>query len=186
MSPLQDRLRHPRPPAGTTSRQQKRAVDGAGAAGNSTPYSRIGKRHQLASHQSQKAPTAAPAAIAMTPLSVSPRPAPSWALRSGTISGLAISGQPEIPAYDQRPIPGGKVVIEAKRYKNTVGASAVRDLFGTVHNEGASNGIPVTTSGYGKAAFQFANNKPLELIDGSGLLYLLRTCGPRCDNQGAG
>ena len=32
----------------------------------------------------------------------------------------------------------------------------------------------MTTSGYGKATFQFANNKPLELIDGSGLLYLLR------------
>ena len=41
-------------------------------------------------------------------------------------------------AYDPRPVLGGKVVIQAKRYKNTVGVSAVRDLFGTVHNEGAS------------------------------------------------
>ena len=31
-------------------------------------------------------------------------------------------------AYDPRPILGGKVVIQAKRYKNTVGVSAVRDL----------------------------------------------------------
>ena len=29
-------------------------------------------------------------------------------------------------AYDTRPIFGGKVVIQAKRYKNTVGVSAVR------------------------------------------------------------
>ena len=29
-------------------------------------------------------------------------------------------------AYDTRPILGGKVVIQAKRYKNTVGVSAVR------------------------------------------------------------
>jgi restriction system protein len=35
-------------------------------------------------------------------------------------------------AYDPRPIFGGKVVIQAKRYKHTVGVSAVRDLFGTL------------------------------------------------------
>jgi restriction system protein len=44
-------------------------------------------------------------------------------------------------AFDPRPIFGGKVVIQAKRYKNTVGVSAVRDLYGTVQNEGASKGI---------------------------------------------
>lgn len=77
-------------------------------------------------------------------------------------------------AWDTRPIMGGKVVIQAKRYGGTVGVSAVRDLFGTVHNEGASKGILVTTSGYGKASFEFAEGKPLELLDGSNLLYLLR------------
>jgi restriction system protein len=76
-------------------------------------------------------------------------------------------------AYDPRPIFGGKVVIQAKRYKHTVGVSAVRDLFGTLQNEGASKGILVTTSGYGKAAFEFAEGKPLELLSGSNLLYLL-------------
>ncbi|HUI22416.1 MAG TPA: restriction endonuclease [Methylocella sp.] len=77
-------------------------------------------------------------------------------------------------AFDSRPILGGKVVIQAKRYKNTVGVSSVRDLFGTMHNEGASKGILVTTSGYGKAAYDFANGKPIELITGSNLLYLLK------------
>jgi restriction system protein len=76
-------------------------------------------------------------------------------------------------AYDPRPILGGKVVIQAKRYKHTVGVSAVRDLFGTMQNEGASKGILVTTSGYGKAAFEFAEGKPIELLSGSNLLYLL-------------
>jgi restriction system protein len=76
-------------------------------------------------------------------------------------------------AYDPRPIFGGKVVIQAKRYKNTVGVAAVRDLFGTVHNEGASKGILVATSGYGSASFEFAAGKPLELLDGANLLYLL-------------
>lgn len=76
-------------------------------------------------------------------------------------------------AYDPRPIFGGKVVIQAKRYKNTVGVSSVRDLFGTVQNEGASKGILVTTSGFGGASFEFAQGKPLELLDGANLLYLL-------------
>lgn len=76
-------------------------------------------------------------------------------------------------AFDPRPIFGGKVVIQAKRYKHTVGVSAVRDLYGTLQNEGASKGILVTTSGYGQASFDFAAGKPIELIDGSNLLYLL-------------
>jgi restriction system protein len=62
---------------------------------------------------------------------------------------------------------------QAKRYKNTVGVSAVRDLFGTLQNEGASKRILVATSGYGTASFDFAQNKPIELIDGANLLYLL-------------
>src|SRR5437867_7533810 len=77
-------------------------------------------------------------------------------------------------AYDAIPIFGGRVVIQAKRYKHTVGVSAVRDLFGTVQNEGASKGILVTTSGYGKASFEFADGKPLELLSGSNLMYLLK------------
>jgi restriction system protein len=77
-------------------------------------------------------------------------------------------------AFDNRPVFGGKVVIQAKRYKNTVPVSAVRDLFGTVHNEGASKGILVTTSGFGKASFEFAKDKPLELLSGTNLLYLLQ------------
>jgi restriction system protein len=76
-------------------------------------------------------------------------------------------------AWDMRPIVGGKVIVQAKRYKNTVGVSAVRDLYGTVLNEGAAKGILVTTSGYGKSAFDFAKNKPLELLPGTQLLFLL-------------
>jgi restriction system protein len=68
-------------------------------------------------------------------------------------------------AFDPRPVFGGKVVIQAKRYRNTVGVSAVRDLFGTMQNDGTTKGVLVTTSGYGKAAFEFAKVKPLELLD---------------------
>jgi restriction system protein len=76
-------------------------------------------------------------------------------------------------AWNMDPILGGKVVIQAKRYRHTVGVTAVRDLFGTVHNEGATKGILVSTSGYGKSSYEFITNKPLELITGGQLLYLL-------------
>ena len=80
-------------------------------------------------------------------------------------------------AFDIRPVLGGKVVIQAKRYKNTVGVSAVRDLYGTMLNEGANKGILVATSGYGPDAYEFSKDKPIELIDGGGLLYLLDQVG---------
>lgn len=82
-------------------------------------------------------------------------------------------------AFDTRPIVGGKIVIQAKRYKNTVGVSAVRDLYGTMLNEGASKGLLVCTSGYGPDAFSFAKDKPIELIDGGALLYMLKDVGVR-------
>lgn len=77
-------------------------------------------------------------------------------------------------AFDTRPVLGGKVVIQAKRYRDTVGVSAVRDLYGTMLNEGANKGILVCTSGYGPDAYNFSKDKPIELVDGGGLLYLLR------------
>ena len=80
-------------------------------------------------------------------------------------------------AFDPDPIRGGKIVIQAKRYTNIVGVSAVRDLYGTVLNEGATKGILVTTSDYGSDSFNFAKDKPLSLINGGNLLYLLEKHG---------
>ena len=86
-------------------------------------------------------------------------------------------GGVDVVAFDARPVLGGRVVIQAKRYRHTVGVAAVRDLYGTMINEGANKGILVTTSGYGPDAFEFAKDKPIELIQGSGLLYLLDQVG---------
>ena len=80
-------------------------------------------------------------------------------------------------AFDPDPIRGGKIVIQAKRYTNTVGVSAVRDLYGTVLNEGATKGILVTTADYGPDAYEFAKGKPLTLLNGSNLLHLLEKHG---------
>ena len=80
-------------------------------------------------------------------------------------------------AFDPDPIRGGKIVIQAKRYTNTVGVSAVRDLYGTVLNEGATKGILVTTSDYGSDSYNFSKDKPLTLLNGSNLLHLLEKHG---------
>ncbi len=80
-------------------------------------------------------------------------------------------------AFDPDPIRGGKTVIQAKRYTNTVGVEAVRDLYGTVINEGAGKGILVTTSDYGPDAYQFAKGKPIVLLNGGNLLHLLEKHG---------
>jgi restriction system protein len=82
-------------------------------------------------------------------------------------------------AFDPDPIRGGKIVIQAKRYTNTVGVSAVRDLYGTVINEGATKGILITTSDYGPDAHDFAKGKPLTLLNGANLLHLLEKHGQR-------
>jgi restriction system protein len=75
-------------------------------------------------------------------------------------------------AYDPHPISGGKFIVQAKLYTRTVQPTHVRDLWGTVQHEGATKGIMITTSGYGPDSYKFAGGKPLNLIDGSGLLSL--------------
>ncbi len=90
------------------------------------------------------------------------------ASRDGGVDAIAI---------DSDPIRGGRIVIQAKRYTNIVGVSAVRDLFGTTVNEGAIKGILVTTSDYGPDAYEFAKDKPLTLLNGNELLYLLERHG---------
>ena len=81
--------------------------------------------------------------------------------------------------FDPDPIRGGKYVVQAKRYTRTVDVAAVRDLYGTVVNEGANRGILVTTASYGPDAYEFAKDKPISLIDGPNLLALLMKHGRR-------
>lgn len=80
-------------------------------------------------------------------------------------------------AFDPDHIRGGKIVIQAKCYTNVVGVSAVRDLYGTVMNEGAIKGILITTSDYGADSYEFANGKPITLLTGANLLSMLESHG---------
>ena len=93
------------------------------------------------------------------------------------ITQASRDGGVDAVAFDPDPIRGGKMVIQAKRYTNTVSVSAVRDLWGTVMNEGAMKGLLVTTSDFGADSYDFAKDKPITLINGSNLLYLLEKHG---------
>ncbi|CAM3870003.1 restriction endonuclease [Mesobacillus thioparans] len=93
------------------------------------------------------------------------------------ITRASKDGGVDAVAFDPDPIRGGKIVIQAKRYTNVVGVSAVRDLYGTVMNEGATKGILVSTADYGPDAYSFAKDKPLTLLNGNNLLHLLHKHG---------
>ena len=93
------------------------------------------------------------------------------------ITQASRDGGVDAVAFDPDPIRGGKIVIQAKRYTNVVGVSAVRDLYGTVLNEGATKGILVTTANYGSDAYKFAQGKPLTLMNGANLLALMQKHG---------
>jgi restriction system protein len=80
-------------------------------------------------------------------------------------------------AFDPDPIRGGKFVIQAKRYNMVVPVSAVRDLYGTMIAEGATKGILVTTSYYGRDSREFAKDKPITLIDGENLVHMFQKHG---------
>jgi len=80
---------------------------------------------------------------------------------------------------DPDPLKGGKIVVQAKRYRKAVGVAAVRELYGPMQNERAGRGILVTTAHYGKAAHDFVRDKEITLIDGAGLLHLLQNHGHR-------
>ncbi|MFI6981380.1 restriction endonuclease [Embleya sp. NPDC050154] len=85
----------------------------------------------------------------------------------------------DVVAVDPDPIRGGKIVVQVKRYRNTVPPTAVRDLAGTVQHHGANKGLLVTTSGFGPGSHEFIRNKPLGLVTGPELVGLLAQHGLR-------
>jgi restriction system protein len=80
-------------------------------------------------------------------------------------------------AYKRDPVAPMKIAVQAKLYTKTVQPAHVRDLYGTMQHEGATLGILITTSGYGPGSEEFANGKPLHLIDGTGLLSICQEHG---------
>jgi len=89
----------------------------------------------------------------------------------------AADGGIDMIAIKHDAIVGGKYIIQCKRFSGSIGNSFIRDLFGVVHSESANKGILITNSFFTREAQRFAENKPLELIDGGKLYELLSRHG---------
>lgn len=79
----------------------------------------------------------------------------------------------DIIAIHSQPMLAGKYIIQCKDWKSNVGVAVVRELYGVVNAEGANKGILITSSAFTKGAEEFAQGKPIELIDGEQLERLI-------------
>ncbi|MFI8459749.1 restriction endonuclease [Kitasatospora sp. NPDC085464] len=87
-------------------------------------------------------------------------------------------GGVDVRGIDTDPFRGGNVIVQVKRYRDTVPPSAVRDLYGTLrHDEAATKAVLVTTSKFGPSAHQFVTGKAVTLINGAELVGLLKHHG---------
>lgn len=83
----------------------------------------------------------------------------------------------DLIAYNYEPVLSGKYIIQCKCYSGSVGEPIIRDLYGVITSERANKGILMTTGYFTKSAIAFAEDKPIELIDGKQLDTLLKKHG---------
>jgi hypothetical protein len=89
----------------------------------------------------------------------------------------ASDGGVDVIAISEEIITGGKYIIQCKRLASNVGEPIIRDLFGALHHNQASKAILITNSDFTNNAKKFAEDKPIELIDGEKLALLLKKFG---------
>ena len=67
-----------------------------------------------------------------------------------------------------------KWIVQCKRYNGSVGEPVVRDLYGAMGHEGAQRAYLVTTGSFTTQAIDWAEGKPILLIDGPALVKLIK------------
>lgn len=67
---------------------------------------------------------------------------------------------------------GRKAIVQCKRYTRPIGPDIVRELFGTLVHERVHHAFLVTTAEISDAAREWANDKPMTLIDGPTLVRI--------------
>jgi restriction system protein len=76
--------------------------------------------------------------------------------------------------------PNGKqAIVQCKRYRKTVGPEIVRELYGTLIHERVAHAFLVTTADVSDAAREWAQGKPMTLIDGRALAEIAAKLGNR-------
>ncbi|MCB8965960.1 MAG: restriction endonuclease [Ardenticatenaceae bacterium] len=64
---------------------------------------------------------------------------------------------------------GRRAIVQCKRYRSTIGPEIVRELYGTLIHEEAVHAFLVTTADISESAREWAQGKPITLIDGTAL-----------------
>ena len=67
---------------------------------------------------------------------------------------------------------GRRAIVQCKRYRDTVGAEVVRELYGTLIHEQVAHAFLVTTADISESAREWARGKPMTLIDGGTLVAI--------------
>lgn len=78
----------------------------------------------------------------------------------------------DLIAYNSQTFISGKYIVQCKRYSGSVEEPVIRDLYGVVMSENANKGILITTGTFTSSAINFANGKPIELIDRDKLIQI--------------
>jgi restriction system protein len=69
---------------------------------------------------------------------------------------------------------GERTLVQCKNWKSSkLGVTSLRELFGVMTAEGATAGIIVCSGEYTNEAREFANGKPITLVDGPALSRLI-------------
>ncbi len=74
---------------------------------------------------------------------------------------------------------GKRAIVQCKRYRHTVGSDIVRELYGTLIHERAAHAFLVTTAEISDAAREWAQYKPLTLIDGETMAAIANALSQR-------
>ena len=67
---------------------------------------------------------------------------------------------------------GKRAIVQCKRYQNTIEPKIVRELYGTLIHEQVAHAFLVTTADISDAAREWAQFKPITLIDGETLVRI--------------
>lgn len=71
---------------------------------------------------------------------------------------------------------GETTLVQCKQWRTqSVGAPVVRELFGVMTAERAQHAVVITTGAFTRDAAAFAEGKPIELVDGTQLLELVKS-----------
>jgi hypothetical protein len=72
---------------------------------------------------------------------------------------------------------GAEAIVQCKAHRKPVGVGAARDLFGALHDHGATQAILASVSGFTRPTYEFAQGKPIRLLGLNEIISMARKSG---------